>query len=507
MRRPVNRGHRAAVVSLPAPVGGWNSNVALDAMAATDAIELINFYPEADAVRTRAGVLNRITGYGTTVKTLAEWRGPADMTLIAAANGNLYDTDPASASSSSLASGLGSDDWQYVNFNGYLVLCNGVDAVRTWEGTTLAAPGYTGVSPSVLIQVEAYKSRLYFVEVGKAKFWYGAVGAVTGGALTAFDIGQIARSGGYLMAVGSWSQDSGDGKDDLFVAVMSTGEVLIYQGDDPGSTFALVGRYQGVPPIGRRCLARVGGKLVILTQTGVLPVEALLQGGTITSLQNDPVWGKSRKAISDAFATYGSSSAGWQLFAAQSRPELIVNVPVVTGAYEQIVLNTTTGAWCKYTGINAYCWGAYNDKLYVGMATTLAEHTGTDDNGTDISAVARNSFQYVGGRGPKKRITQVRPVVVLEGDVTATLGVNTDFGTRSFPVGNITLRGPSTDGAAWDAEDWDAAEWAEAATAAAYRWYSAGGVGNNFSIYLAVNTNRALRWYSTDLLGQAGANW
>jgi hypothetical protein len=43
----------------------------------------------------------------------------------------------------------------------------------------------------------------------------------------------------------NWTNDAGDGVDDYAAFVFSTGEVLVYQGDDPGSVnaWSLIGRF------------------------------------------------------------------------------------------------------------------------------------------------------------------------------------------------------------------------------------------------------------------------
>jgi hypothetical protein len=46
---------------------------------------------------------------------------------------------------------------------------------------------------------------------------------------------------------------------------------------------------------------------------------------------------------------------------------LLINVPVANNTtYHQYVVNTITGAACKFTGMNASTWGMYNNNLYFG---------------------------------------------------------------------------------------------------------------------------------------------
>lgn len=83
---------------------------------------------------------------------------------------------------------------------------NGVDAPWDYDGTTWTATAWTGPTKANLIQAAVYNTRLFAVEVNTCKFWYAAANAVTG-AMTAFDLANVARSGGTPAS--PWNMDLG----------------------------------------------------------------------------------------------------------------------------------------------------------------------------------------------------------------------------------------------------------------------------------------------------------
>jgi hypothetical protein len=495
--------------SLSAPVRGWNTRDSAADMDPLDAVELENFFPEGDRVTVRSGYASHATGVGSgDVETVAEWRGPASSQLIVAGGGELYNaTSAGSASVITSSAGYSSDRWQTCNFKGRLFGVNGEDAPWDWTGSTLTSTSWSGTGLTIadLIYVHPFKGRLYFAEAGSASFWYGGVGAVTG-TLTEFDLSQIVRRGGYLMAIGSWSQDAGDGLDDLICFVFSTGEVLIYQGTDPASasTFAMVGSYFGGRPLSRRCLVQIGGELVVITENGYIPISLLLQGGTADTVDRHPVWGRIRTGAARAAVAY-HDNYGWEAFASAAGKQVIFNVPVTTSSvYQQHVLNPVTGAWALYKNLPARTWGEYDgDTYFGGEGGIVYKMTGATDAGDPISFRSRQAFNYFGDRGSQKRFTALRPTVELFGDLTAVLGLDTDYQTLSHTASVSLDVGPS--GATWDVDAWDVGEWGGGAQTTR-KWLTVTGIGRSAAIVFAGTTPATtVNWYATDVLLTRGA--
>lgn len=494
-------------VTVPPPVGGLNARDALAAMPPEDAVSLENWDTKADRLTVRMGLTDYATDIGAgDVEMLAEWRGATGSKLLAAGDGEVYDVSSSGSATAKTSASYTSDQWQTFHFNGQIFAFNGADAPWDYDGSAVAATSWSGSGLTIanLIGGFPFKQRVWLIETDSAVAWYGATNAITG-TLTSFDLGQIVTQGGYLVAGGGWTRDGGDGMDDLGVFVFSSGEILVYQGTDPSSatTWSKVGSFFAAPPIGRRCVERVGGDLVVLTRQGIMPVSLIMQGWTVDQINQKTPWGKIAPLIKTAFDNYGSL-AGWQLF--RHEEKLYLNVPVVVGsAYEQYVCNLQTGAWTLYTGMNARCLGSLDGDVYVGHGSGLVyKHAGTSDDGTSISYAAKQAFNYLGNRNATKRWTALRPHIGADGTITAGIGVDVDFSSRNIPSGTISYVG-QTSGSSWDEDDWDDATWSGDDVQILSKWVSVAGQGRAAAIrFEGVAANQTLDWYATDFLIQPG---
>ena len=168
------------------------------------------------------------------------------------------------------------------------------------------------------------------------------------------------------MAMTNWTIDNAAGIDDYAAFISSEGEVAIYQGTDPSnaSTWALKGTFRIGRPIGRRCAIKAGADVLILTTDGAFPLSKALL--TDRSQMQAAVTDKITNLITSDIAQY-SSNFGWQPIIHPTGNKMIINVPSVEDSLShQYVMNTITGAWCKFEGWNAFCWELSGDKLYFG---------------------------------------------------------------------------------------------------------------------------------------------
>ncbi len=493
----------ARSISLPPPTGGRNTRDPLAAMAPTDAIGLVNIFPDTNECRVREGHVTYSTGMGAgPVEALAEWTGTSANKLIAAANGEIWDASGATAVQIG-ASGYSSNRWQMDMFNGRLFAGNGVDPPWDYDGTTKTATawkvadGQPALNINHLVYPFDYRERLYWVELNSGRFWYGGVGAVTDD-LKHFDAGQVAHHGGYVVALGAWSAEAGVGIDDRFVIAMSTGEVLVYEGSYPGSSdWRIIGSYYGAEPLGRRCLLNIGGELIFITRGGYMPISVLVRDGTVDALDAHPTWGRDRKIVIDAAKLYGANF-GWQALLSPTGEYVIFNIPQAAEIYFQHVLNPVTGAWTIYRGLQGCCWSNFNGGVYFGaMAGTVKRISGATDDGAAIDLDCEQAFTYIGNRARKKKATKLRPIIELQGDMSATLGINVDFQRRSFAQNSINLTA-STAGTPWGSP-WGS-PWSSPPVARQV-WFTAPARGRAMSIRFQASTNaQNIALYGWDLL-------
>lgn len=494
--------------SLPAPVGGWNARDSIADMNEKDAVILENLFPSTTSVNLRGGYSQHATGFGAQVETLISYSGAATNKLFGIAGGSVYDATAGGAVGAAALTGLTNSRWQYINIatagGNFIEMCNGADSVYTFDGTTWTdrSGAITGVTSSTLIGINLHKNRVWFVQANTLKAWYLPVQSITGAA-AAYDLSAFCPHGGYLMAMATWSMDAGYGLDDMAVFVTSNGDCLVYRGTDPSSasTWALVGAFWIGSPIGRRCFIKYQGDLLIITQDGLMPLSKALQSARL-----DPraaLTDKIQSATSDAIANYGSNF-GWTIMPFENKNALILNVPVQTNTdQQQYVMNTITGAWCKFTGWSANCFEVYENDLYFGGTNFIGKAWNTNaDNGQAISTRALQAFSYFGSPATLKHFTMMRPTFYASSPPAVTGQINVDFDDSPS---TSTLSAASAIGGLWDTGIWDTALWG-AGLELSRLWQGAAGVGYCGAPNIKTSTNAIdLQWLATDIVYEQGA--
>jgi hypothetical protein len=487
-KRQVSRGK-----SIPAPVGGWDAVSALADMPEDRAVRLTNWFPTTTDVRVRRGHVLHCDDMGTSVvDTLMVYNGLTDATsaMFAVTDGDIFDVSASGAGVATSETGLGNDRWQYVNFTTsggkFLWACNGTDAPRHYNGSVWAQPSITGITATDIINVNAHKNRLWFVLKDSTKAAYLATGSIAGAATT-FELGGLFTKGGFLVAMATWTRDGGAGPDDLAVFLSSRGQVAVYAGTDPAAanTWELIGVYEVGPPIGYRCFTKVGADLMLVNLDGVLPLSKGLvlersaqQQVTITLNINS--------AMNEAARSY-KGNFGWEMTPYAKGTMAILNVPIEQGARQvQYVMNTITGAWCDFDGMNANCWAVFKDNLYFGGndGVVYQADVGGVDVAAAIDAVGQGAYNFYGSMGTLKQWKMMQPLITTDSDTRPAVGLSTDF------KDNAALGTPSAsilDSALYDVAVYDTDVYAiEGRTVA--DWTSVSGVGQCASIHFRAQT-------------------
>ncbi len=331
--------------------------------------------------------------------------------FIAAASGRFYDISVAGAAGPPRASGFSSDAWQWTPFLSRLFFVNGTDPAQVYDGTSFANAGFTGVALASLAGVTQYQQRLLFWQSNSTGFWFAPLNAISG-ALSFYDLAAFAPHGGNLVAATTVSHDGGNGVVDLIAFIMSSGDCLIYFGNDPGNAnaWSLVGIYRISPPVSPRAVCQYGAEAFITTYDDHIPLQQQLVALKLGQL---PPRSKISTAVANAVRA-NLTGFGWQALYYPRGRRLIFNIPNPDGTFCQHVQNTALQSqpWCRFTNMNAYCWGLFRDNLFFGAAggAVFAADTGNLDN---LGAVAANAQQAWNtfANPMRKRITAVRPMV------------------------------------------------------------------------------------------------
>jgi hypothetical protein len=354
-----------------------------------------------------------------------------------------------------------------------------------------------------------YQQRLYFWQTNSTGFWFAGNQAITG-ALSFFDLSQFAPLGGNLIAAATFSHDGGNGVLDFIAFIMSSGNVLMYFGDDPSNinNFQLIGVYRLSPPVSPRAICNYGAEAFLTTFDDHVPLQQQL-----VALKNGALPPRSKVSTAVQAAVIANGAAfGWQALYYPRGRRLIFNVPNPDGTFDQHIQNTgmsyvdqltgiTTSPWCRFTNMNGACWGIYKNNLYFGTAGGLVfqADTGTLDNLGTVDAVGQQSWNTFRS-GVRKRVTAARPVVEIFGTTSYRFQLAFDYNSGQVIENDISTVGV---GSPWNTSPWNTSPWSSEEQIPVL-WSVSGGTGVAVSPIFLFNATQGGTWLRTDFRFEQG---
>lgn len=490
-------GYPSKQQSIPAPYGGLNTRDSLADMPPHDAVVLDNLFPDSGSVNSRGAYTKFGTGLDGDVETLMDLHTSSTRKFVAASGTKLFTIPDAGGAATQIGSGYTNARWQYVVFANRLCMVNGADGQIDYDGTTVSTSSLsgTGLTASNLNGINIYKGRAFYWENAAPHFWYNTSAGAYQGTLAKFDLSQIASRGGNVAAMGTWTRDGGSGPDDYAAFFMTSGEVLVYVGTDPGSAsdWSLVGRYDLPPLLSVRSLLRYGGDLFMMTTTDFDTLTNFLRRA------QDPenVLPSKLTGAATEYARAYSSYYGWQAVYYPRGYQVLFNTPASTGdtAWYQYGINSNTGAAFRYTNMNSACFGVYNQRLYFGGNDVVyrADDGLYDNDSEAIEIDAQQAFSALGD-GARKHFTAVVPVVETDGNVDLSLGLSYDYQTASVTQAVSTVSTGTSWGSPWGSS-WSPEDRMR------YDQFGATGDGRAVSLRIRASLeNQSLNWYRTDYM-------
>ena len=439
--------------TLPPPSGGLDVVSPIDNMDPSTALELINVFPGAGAPTVRLGYEQfATTGSGKAVRFIHELRKKDGTVLLIAADDNdIYKIDTSgTVTNISKSSGVySSGAWAREIFANNIYLCNGVDPVQVYTGGASPAQDLnaTGVTLSDLVNVSQYRQRLYFTEKDTCKVWYATNPSVvfTGvsTALNSYDFQFNFKRGGFLLFTATYTNQTAQTSQDLFIACSSEGELVFYRGTDPADTTTpwepvaqfIIGR-----PLGRKAYIRINQDIWILTQQGIVPVSALFQTDPEQALN---VVSYRINPLITQYATLVNLSEMWQGFFYPLGRRVYVTLPDTSTTATMLVYSIDNKAWTQfalYSGEHCISSCQFNNLPYYGSnqgiiykgETGYADAVDLSGNGQSIEYDIRTAFNFYNSRGNYKAFKDCRPIIKAKTGLTLNLGLDTDFKRQSI---------------------------------------------------------------------------
>ncbi len=508
----IDRSNKSQNYILSAPIGGLNARDSLDTMSPLDAVVMDNYIPLDTKVILRKG-FNEYVKLEDPVQTLVSYKLSDANHFLAFSGSKVYDIS-TKLNVKTYEKDFNNSYWQHCQFKNRLIFVNGTDAPQTFYVENdkivfeeLHLEGF-GLTPQKLINVCMSKQRLFFVEKGSLTFWYSSGVGEVQGTLNRFDLSTIARDGGELVAIASWTQDGGQGIDDMTVFLTSEGEAIIYAGSNPNSAsdWCLKGVFRMSKPIGYRCVLPYQGDIIIISEDGYIPLSKALPLEQANSSQiafSDKIRG-----IVLECTRSNKSKKGWQGIIYGRGGYAIFNVPV-SQHFEQHVINVNTGAWCRFTGINAICWGEYEGRMYLGMTDGVyLFDEGYSDNKMHICGHVEQAYNNLGSNNLKK-IQLLNPRTKSSTKYALVIYTNMDFADRNKSyVENIGSSGLTK----WDRTPWSCltsptgSKWATLKGTIRSQWIAASATGFKASIVFKTKTRgNLIEWYDTGIRYENGS--
>lgn len=416
----IDRGRKAGLYPVPAPVGGLNARDPLAAMPETDASVMENLFPDTSSVGTRKGheafadgtalfenggtVPNDFYTYG--FHGLATWNSGSSSKLFAmllrndfntgdvrwrvriyevATNGTLTLSETVNLTTGQPNAGLGesvmfvtgsSTPYMVVRFSD-----GAADFTRAYDGSSWTTPSITGLPTFGAIGLTAHRHRLWFY--GKdLTAYYLPINAISG-AVTSFNFGNLFSKGGRIVSMRSWTLDGGDGgTDDLLVVLTNMGQMAVYSGYDPVSqaTWSLVGVFDVGRPASRQSqvvtasndairggafMMQFGADLLMVLGDGVMSASRVLRPAE--GQQDYSISGKINSLIREAAATYGadgSTNAGmWSITFLPRLKQVLLNIPTVAAVTNSSSARCTSITYVMNTETGA--WTKFTGMSYL----------------------------------------------------------------------------------------------------------------------------------------------
>jgi hypothetical protein len=426
--RAVGSQRRAIAVDIPPPAGGLDTfthPAVLDESAAT---VFENWFTEGSKVQVRSGYEKRFQIDPSAAPSLMSLEIGSGSVLLAAAGGKITRLSTGAV----LESGFASDRWIAATQSGYLFMVNG-SAARLFSGAALSVPNLTGAA-TTWDGCVAHNERIYLWKTGSTDFWYLDPAAIQG-RVSKFPLGNLGNVRGGIAQIATWTYDAGHGANDILVILTEKGDVILYEGIDPGdpADWRLTGRYKVAAPVpGGRCAVKVGADLAVMTQEGVLSMTGIMAG------EREAISTRAySQIVHPTAADLGriTTAAVGQAIADPAGRMVVFNYTSATGAPVQLVRSVSSGRWSMFTGIPAVAWAEFQNRLWFLTATGEVNlfWEGSDDNGAEIWA------RYESGRllmaaGEQFNLVWVKPVLKAPAGVNIAMAAAGDFDGAVLPA-------------------------------------------------------------------------
>ncbi|GHU52297.1 hypothetical protein FACS189496_2210 [Bacilli bacterium] len=309
--------------------------------------------------------------------------------------------------------------------------------------------------------------------------------------------------GGSVALLANWTKTGAESLGNLLVVITTKGEVLVFSGTDPSAIdldpakWNFEGKFEIPAVLPDSNAVRVGGDLVIMTVEGYIGLGDLLNASFINT--DKALSNKIDAAVKEVVRF--KDFQHWNLTFSIGENILIANVPRTKnlGKYktDQHVLNLSTGAWCRFVGLDATCFVTFRDSIYFGKVEggLFEMFKGDTDAGQYIKGYVQQAYSNFGS--PKIKTFKRMDIIASNSlGINFAMNFSVDF-RRAANNANVSV---TPIGATWDNTVWDTSLWNSGGVSRLVPTVINANSGVFGSVGISVYTNYSdIKWYSTIL--------
>jgi hypothetical protein len=282
-----------------------------------------------------------------------------------------------------------------------------------YDGTAFVTSAFTvaaGADPATLDGIVAHHDRVFlWKKGGPLEFYYGDVGAVTG-LLTRFPLDRLGSITGGISTMISMTVDAGHGMNDVLCIVTTTGQLVIYEGLNPGDAndWRLTGRVAAARPLGPDAFAQIGSDVWMITAQGVVSLGEALRSSVLALVSQ-----MSQPIADDVQEMVKAGGFTWQAFVASDGSMAVLNA-VQSGAARQFIYHFDSQSWATGSIPAARFHNLGGQPEITGFDGRVA---GFVRGGSDemITATWTSSWFNL---GRSAEIFSITPTIIAEGPLT-----------------------------------------------------------------------------------------
>lgn len=403
-------GHQARQIVIPLPVNGMLHEANTAEVRGIYAGELLNWRSTGASLRLRPPHSQVSVGEQALQRIAFEYGAFQEYITVTETAISASDIAFERACDRPFQTAFISSNAVMVDGNGDPVLFNG-QAFSTGAfspNTALTADQFDGVV--------AHQDRLFFWKTGDAlDFYYGGVGAITG-PLTRFPLGRLGNIRGSILALASITVDAGEDINDTLAIFTTTGDIVIYQGLNPGDAndWRLVTRITAAPPLSKDAFLRVGSDLWMLCNAGIVSITQTIRDSSLALVNTVS------RPIQEKLVEQIAEGGEWSLHM-QADARAIFIQRMYRGCPSQFIYGTDTQSW-READIPARQWHNIGK---LTQFTTLGGFLGTLDGKGIVPVTARWTSSWF--RLPRATgISFIRPTIKALGPLQVKITILSD---------------------------------------------------------------------------------